>query len=58
MLIPVGVGVGVTSVSLGMVRAFERNGLNVNFFKPVAQPRQGEKGPELSTEIIRQGTNA
>ena len=58
MLIPVGAGVGVTSVSLGMVRAFERNGLNVNFFKPVAQPRQGEKGPELSTEIIRQGTNA
>ena len=57
MLIPVGVGVGVTSVSLGMVRAFERNGLNVNFFKPVAQPRHGEKGPELSTEIIRQGTN-
>ncbi len=57
MLIPVGIGVGVTSVSLGMVRALERNGLNVNFFKPVAQPRQGEKGPERSTEIVRQGTN-
>ncbi|MGL4504940.1 MAG: AAA family ATPase, partial [Aeromonas sobria] len=36
MLIPVGTGVGVTSVSLGVVRAMERHGVNVSFFKPVA----------------------
>ncbi|WP_026970359.1 phosphate acetyltransferase [Aliagarivorans marinus] len=57
MLIPVGEGVGVTSVSLGMVRAMERNGVNVNFFKPIAQPKSRESGPERSTAIIRQGSN-
>ncbi|GGB09584.1 phosphate acetyltransferase [Agarivorans gilvus] len=57
MLIPVGVGVGVTSVSLGMVRAMERNGVNVNFFKPIAQPKSREKGAERSTAIIREASN-
>ena len=53
MLIPVGTGVGVTSVSLGVVRAMERHGVNVSFFKPVAQPRPGETGTERSTAVIR-----
>jgi phosphate acetyltransferase len=57
MLIPIGVGVGVTSVSLGMVRAIERTGVNVNFFKPIAQPKGRESGPERSTTIIRNATN-
>ncbi len=57
MLIPIGSGVGVTSVSLGMVRAMERHGVAVNFFKPVAQPRRGDTGPERSTTIIRSATN-
>ncbi|UBH28788.1 phosphate acetyltransferase [Aeromonas enteropelogenes] len=57
MLIPVGTGVGVTSVSLGVVRAMERHGVNVSFFKPVAQPRPGETGPERSTAVIRAAAN-
>ncbi len=57
MLIPIGTGVGVTSVSLGMVRAMERHGVNVSFFKPVAQPRPGQTGPETSTAVIRAGSN-
>ncbi|MBB6056369.1 phosphate acetyltransferase [Tolumonas osonensis] len=57
MLIPIGTGVGVTSVSLGMVRAMERHGVNVSFFKPVAQPRPGQSGPETSTAVIRAGSN-
>ncbi|MDO6575736.1 AAA family ATPase, partial [Staphylococcus pasteuri_A] len=42
---------------LGMVRAMERNGVNVNFFKPIAQPKSREKGAERSTAIIRQASN-
>ena len=53
MLIPIGSGVGVTSVSLGMVRAMERQGVAVNFYKPIAQPRSGETGPERSTATLR-----
>lgn len=53
MLIPVGSGVGLTSVSLGLVRALHQQGMKVNFFKPVGQPRQGDVEEEKSTAIIR-----
>ncbi|HIF9531134.1 TPA: phosphate acetyltransferase [Photobacterium damselae] len=53
MLIPVGAGVGLTSVSLGVLRAMERKGVRVSFFKPIAQPRQGGEQPDLTTTIIR-----
>jgi phosphate acetyltransferase len=56
MLIPIGSGVGVTSVSLGMVRAMERQGVAVNFFKPISQPRSGDLGPERSTTTLRNGS--
>lgn len=53
MLVPVGTGVGLTSVTLGLVRAMERQAVNVNFFKPISQPQRGDIGPEKSTEILR-----
>lgn len=53
MLIPVGSSVGLTSVSLGLLRAFEQKNIDVGFFKPISQPKPGENGPEKSTEIIR-----
>ncbi|WOT03934.1 phosphate acetyltransferase [Shewanella youngdeokensis] len=52
MLIPVGTGVGLTSISLGMVRALERHGVKVRFFKPIAQLRPNDRGPERSTTIL------
>ncbi|QSX32285.1 phosphate acetyltransferase [Shewanella avicenniae] len=52
MLIPIGTGVGLTSISLGMVRALERHGVKVQFFKPIAQMRPTDKGPERSTTIL------
>jgi phosphate acetyltransferase len=52
MLIPIGIGVGLTSLSLGMVRALERKGVKVQFFKPIAQIRSGDTGPERSTTIL------
>ncbi|MDX1267287.1 MAG: AAA family ATPase, partial [Oceanisphaera sp.] len=57
MLVPVSGGVGATSVSLGMVRAMERNGVNVTFFKPVSQPRQRSKIQDHSTAVIANGSN-
>ncbi|MBD1598317.1 phosphate acetyltransferase [Pseudomonas typographi] len=51
-LAPTDFGVGLTSISLGLVRALQRTGLQVGFFKPVAQPHPGDTGPERSTELI------
>jgi dethiobiotin synthetase len=49
---PTGFGVGLTSTSLGLVRALELAGLQVGFLKPVAQPHPGDVGPERSTELV------
>lgn len=57
MLIPVGSSVGLTSVSLGLVRALEQKNMNVGFFKPISQPKPGELGPEKSSEIIKRTSN-
>ncbi|WP_150303277.1 phosphate acetyltransferase [Pseudomonas saliphila] len=49
---PTGFGVGLTSISLGLIRALERTGLRVHFLKPIAQPHPGDEGPERSSELI------
>ena len=52
MLIPISAGVGLTSVSMGVIRAMERKGVSVSFFKPIAQPRFGGDQPDLTSTII------
>lgn len=52
IIVPTGFGVGLTSISLGMVRALERSGLKVGFCKPIAQNHPGDNGPERSSELI------
>lgn len=49
---PTGFGVGLTSISLGLIRALQRAGLKVGFFKPIAQPHPGDAGPERSSELV------
>ncbi len=49
---PTGFGVGLTSTSLGLLRALERGGLKVGFFKPIAQHHPGDQGPERSSELV------
>ncbi|MCR3806158.1 AAA family ATPase, partial [Pseudomonas aeruginosa] len=49
---PTGFGVGLTSISLGLLRALERAGLKVGFFKPIAQLHPGDLGPERSSELV------
>lgn len=52
LLAPTGFGVGLTSTSLGLVRALERSGLKVGFLKPIAQHHRSDAGPERSTGLI------
>ncbi|MFB9134531.1 phosphate acetyltransferase [Vibrio sp. AK197] len=52
MLIPTSAGVGLTSVSMGVLRAMERKGVKVSFYKPVSQPRSGGDQPDLTSTIV------
>ncbi|WP_422132628.1 phosphate acetyltransferase [Endozoicomonas sp. ALD040] len=52
-LAPTRYGVGLTSVSLGLVRALDTLGLRVKFFKPIAQLHTTDKGPERSTRLAQ-----
>ncbi|SJL83329.1 phosphate acetyltransferase [Vibrio palustris] len=54
MLIPISSGVGLTSISMGTLRAAERKGVSVSFYKPISQPRQGGDGPDLTSTIVGQ----
>lgn len=53
LLAPTGFGVGLSSVSLGVVQALLRSGLKVGFFKPIAQPHPDDSGPERSSALMQ-----
>jgi len=57
MLIPIGPSVGLTTVSLGLIRALQRQSVTVNFFKPIAQLSLGGTNVERSIASLRQATN-
>ena len=52
-LAPTRYGVGLTSVTLGLVRALDNLGLRVKFFKPIAQMHVNDPGPERSTKLVQ-----
>lgn len=52
MLIPTSTNVGLTGVTLGTLRAIERQGLKVNLFKPIAQPVLGGDKIDHTTALI------
>lgn len=43
MLIPVGFGVGLTSVALGLVHACQQQGIKVGHFKPISQQSRNKR---------------
>ncbi len=55
MLVPTEGGVGLTSVSLGLLRALEARGLRAGFVKPIRQPGD-DVGPERSTSFAAGGS--
>ncbi|MBA2816594.1 phosphate acetyltransferase [Candidatus Pantoea persica] len=57
MLIPTSTSVGLTSVSLGVIRAMERKGVRLSVFKTIAQPRAGSDTPDQTTLIIRKNSS-
>ncbi|QQF77787.1 phosphate acetyltransferase [Histophilus somni] len=56
ILIPISTGVGLTSVSLGLVHSLEQKGAKVGFLKPIAQPISGEDKLDRTTSIVRTST--
>ena len=56
MLIPAEPGIGLTSVSLGVIRAMERKGVRLSVYKPIAQPRDENAVSDRTTAIIRART--
>lgn len=53
MLIPTATNVGLSSVSLGVIRAMEHKGVHLSVFKPVSQRRNDGTIPDQTTHIIR-----
>ncbi|AWF81705.1 phosphate acetyltransferase [Microbulbifer sp. A4B17] len=57
MLVPLEAGAGITSVSLGLIRALDRKSIELQFFKPVAEPPPPDGTIERTTEILRRTSN-
>jgi len=54
---PTGFGIGLTSISLGIVRALENTGLKVKLFKPAEQPHGPSNKQYKTQDIIRAISN-
>ncbi|PIE18954.1 MAG: phosphate acetyltransferase [Proteobacteria bacterium] len=57
LTIPVGYGVGLTSVSMGLVRALNRAGHRTGYVKPLGQPDNTAEEGDRSTLLIRRTTH-
>ena len=53
ILIPISTGVGLTSVSLGLLQALEQKGAKLGFMKPISQPSTDEDKLDRTTSIVR-----
>jgi phosphate acetyltransferase len=51
LVVPTSAGVGLARTCLGVVRALDRQGVNVAFVKPVAQPRP-DGSPDRSAALV------
>ncbi|HTA10911.1 MAG TPA: phosphate acetyltransferase [Streptosporangiaceae bacterium] len=51
LIVPTSAGVGLARTGLGLVRALDRQGVNVAFVKPVAQPR-ADGSPDRSVGLV------
>ncbi|GLY27379.1 phosphate acetyltransferase [Kineosporia sp. NBRC 101731] len=53
LMVPTGHGSGLTTTCLGVVAALQQRGVNVGFFKPLAQFRARTDVADTSTSLIR-----
>jgi len=52
MLVPVGFGVGLTSVALGLLHACQREGIKVSHFKPISQTSRNSMNATDCEQVI------
>ncbi len=52
-LVPISSGAGLTTVTLGLLRALDKRGLRAGFCKPIGQRIGRDAGPEPSTHFVR-----
>ena len=52
LAVPTGHGVGLTATCLGLVDALRQRGVDVGFYKPLAQPRARGTGADRSSALI------
>ncbi|EEX50234.1 phosphate acetyltransferase [Pasteurella dagmatis] len=57
ILIPISSGVGLTSISLGLIHSLEQKGAKIGFMKPISQPYSGEDTIDRTTSIVRTNTS-
>ncbi|MGC7590138.1 phosphate acetyltransferase [Bisgaard Taxon 46] len=57
ILIPISSGVGLTSISLGLIHSLEQKGAKIGFMKPISQPNSGEDTIDRTTSIVRTNTS-
>ncbi|MEH6628537.1 MAG: phosphate acetyltransferase [Motiliproteus sp.] len=53
MMVPTGLGTGLTTTVLGLFHAFECQGLKVHFFKPISQPSAGDAPGDRSIAMLQ-----
>ncbi|MBY4677139.1 phosphate acetyltransferase [Marinobacterium arenosum] len=53
MVVPTGLGAGLTTAVLGLFHAMDRQGIKVHFFKPIAQPVRGDETDDRSIEMLQ-----
>lgn len=51
---PTHAGAGLTSVSLGLIRALENKGLKVGFFNPIALPYTQDQSSNYASDLVEQ----
>ncbi|MEH6576788.1 MAG: phosphate acetyltransferase [Amphritea sp.] len=53
MVVPTGLGAGLTTAVLGLFQAMNRQGIKVHFFKPIAQSANSDASKDSSIEMLQ-----
>ncbi len=53
MIVPAGIGAGLTTAVLGLFHAMDRQGIKVHFFKPIGQPVAGDSCADRTVALLQ-----
>ena len=57
MVVPAGIGTGLTTAVLGLFHAMDRQGIEVHFFKPIGQPIPGDHCADRTVALLQPSCN-